>query len=133
MAAENVEIAKLAFEKFAGGGIESALSCFADDVVAYPFPEWIEQSEYRGHEGLRALMKVWTDNFDEFEFHTNEFREVEESVLVLGETAGRIKHSGVPIRQPLGAVYSDFRAGKIGEFRNFLTWQQALDAVGLSE
>ena len=53
--------------------------------------------------------------------------------MILGETAGRIKDSGVPIRQPLGVVYSDFRDGRIGKSRNFLTWRQALDAVGLSE
>jgi ketosteroid isomerase-like protein len=133
MSEENVEIAKLAYERFAGGGIEAALPSFADDAVAYPFPEWIEQSEYRGHDGLRALIAVWTDNFDEFEFHNHEIREVGDSVVILGETAGRIKDSGVPIRQPLGVVYSDFRDGRIGESRNFLTWRQALDAVGLSE
>jgi ketosteroid isomerase-like protein len=133
MSEDNVEIAKLAYERFAAGGIDAALSSFADDVVAYPFPEWIEQSEYRGHDGLRALIAVWTDNFDEFEFQNHEIREVGESVVILGETAGRIKDSGVPIRQPLGVVYSDFRDGRIGKSRNFLTWRQALDAVGLSE
>ena len=133
MSEENVEVAKLVYEKFAAGGVEAALPCFAQDVVAYPFPEWIEQSEYRGHDGLRALIAVWTDNFDEFELHTHEVREVGDSVLILGETAGRIKDSGVPIRQPLGVVYSDFRDGKIGKSHNFLTWRQALNAVGLSE
>ena len=54
-------------------------------------------------------------------------------MLVLAETFGRIKGSGVPIRQPLGMVSSDFRDGKIGENRNFLTWQEALEAVGLRE
>ena len=43
-------------------------------------------------------------------------------MVVLGETAGRIKGSGVPIRQPLGVVYSEIRDGRIGETRNFLTW-----------
>ena len=54
----------------------------------HPFPEWVEESEYRGHDGARTLIAVWTDNFDEFEFHIHEFREVGERVLVLGETAG---------------------------------------------
>jgi hypothetical protein len=39
----------------------------------------------------------------------------------------------VPIRQPLGVVHSDFHDGQIGVTRNFLTWVQALEAVGLSE
>lgn len=129
----NLEIAKRAYDTFAAGRIDAALPCFAPDVVAYPFPEWLEEAEYRGHDGLRALIAVWTDNFDEFEFNNHEYREVGDSVLVLGETAGRIKGSGVPIREPLGVVYSDFRDGMIGKTRNFLTWRQALEAVGLRE
>jgi hypothetical protein len=76
---------------------------------------------------------MWTDNFGAFKLDVYEFREVGDRVVFLGETAGRIKGSGVPIRQPLGVVYSDFRDGRIGEARYFLTWQQALEAVGLPE
>ena len=133
MSQENVEVVRRTFDAFAGGGIEAALPFFTPDVVAYPFPEWVEESEYRGHKGLRKLIAVWTDNFDEFEFHPHEIREVDDRVLVLAETAGRIKDSGVPIRQPLGQINSDFRNGLIGRIHNFLTWRQALDAAGLSE
>ncbi len=133
MSQENVEVSKRAQDAFVAGGIEAVVAFFAPDVVAYPFPEWVEESEYRGHDGLRTLMAVWTDNFDEFEFRAWEFREVGDRVLALGEIAGRIKGSGVPIRQPLGFVYDDFRDGLIGEACYFLTWNQALEAVGLSE
>ena len=133
MSQENVEIVRRTFDVFAGGGIEAALPFFTPDVIAYPFPEWVEESEYRGHNGLRRLIAVWTDNFDEFEFHPHEIREVDDRVLVLAETAGRIKGSGVPIRQPLGQINSDFRDSMIGKIHNFLTWRQALEAAGLAE
>ena len=64
---------------------------------------------------------------------SNEFRDLGDRVVELGEITGRIKATGVPIRQPFAMVLSDFRDGKIGEGRNFLTWQQALEAVGLRE
>ena len=70
---------------------------------------------------------------DDFELEVREVREVGDKVLVLAETVGRIKGSGVPIRQPFGAVYWDFRNGQIGEGRNFLTWREAIKAAGLSE
>ena len=133
MSQENVEIVRRIFDAYAGGGIEAALPFYTPDVVMHPFPEWIEESEYRGHAGVRRLIAVWTDNFDEFEFRAHEIREVGDQVLALAETAGRIKGSGVPIRQPLGVVNSKFRDGMIGETRNFLTWEQALEAAGLAE
>src|SRR4051794_16687487 len=105
MSQQNVELTRTVHDAFAAGGIEAALTYFAPDVVAYPFPEWVEESEYRGQDGMRALIAVWTDNFDGFEFHIADIRDAGSKVLLLGETAGRIKGSGVPIQQPLGVVY----------------------------
>ncbi len=133
MSKENVEIVRKAYEAFAAGGVEATGASFAPDAVHHAYPEWVTQSEYRGPDGLRTMLAEWTDNFDDFEFEVRELRGVGGSVVMLGETVGRIKGSDVPIRQPLGAVYSDFRDGQIGEARNFLTWREALEAVGLSE
>ena len=78
-------------------------------------------------------LAVWTANFDDFKLEMHEVREVGDRVLALGEMVGRIKGSGAPIRQPLGIVYSQFRGGQIREAYNFLTWREALEAVGLRE
>src|SRR3954447_7067846 len=132
MSGENVELTKRAYAAFAAGGVEAVLTYFASDAVIYPFPEWPDDSEYRGHDGVRALFAEWTENFDEFEMHNHEVREVGDRVLALGETAGRIKDSSVPIRQPLGVVF-ELRDGMIEGFVSFLTWREALEAAGLSE
>jgi ketosteroid isomerase-like protein len=133
MSQENFEIVRRAFEAFAAGGIEAALDFFAPDVVLYAFPEWPGPSEYRGHDGVRALLAEWIENFDDFEFEVREIREARERVLLLGETVGRIKETHAPIRQPFGAIYWDFDDGRMGEGRHFLTWREALEAAGLSE
>jgi ketosteroid isomerase-like protein len=134
MSQENVEIANRFIGAYAAGaGIERALPVFSPDAVVYPFPEWVEESQYQGHVGVRKLTAVWTDSFDDFAIEVEEVRDLGDRVVILGETTGRVKGTGVPIRQPVGAVLSDFRDGKIGEARFFLTWQQALEAVGLRE
>ena len=79
------------------------------------------------------VARAWTENFDDFEMEVHEIREVGDRVLLLAETVGRIKGSRVPIRQPFGAIYWDFRNGQTGKTRNFLTWREALEAAGLSE
>ncbi len=107
------------------------MPCFRADLVVHPFPEWIEQPTYRGHDGLRAIMAVWTESFDEFQIVPSELRELGDRAVMLGETTGRIK--GVSIRQPIGVAYADFRDEQIGEFSNFLSWRQALEAVGIED
>ncbi len=133
MSQENVELVKRCYAAFAADGVDGTLAIFAPDSVHHPFPEWFERSEYRGHEELKELLAVWTESFDEFAFEISDIRDAGDSVVMLGETVGRIMGTDVPIRQPLGAVYSDFRDGQIGEARNFLTWREALEAGGLSE
>ena len=133
MSQENVAIVRQAYEAFAAGGVDATGPSFAPDAIHHAYPEWVTQSEYRGPDGLRTLLAEFTDNFDNFEFDVRELRDCGDSVVMLGEIFGRIRGSGVPIRQPLGAVYSDFRDGQIGQARNFLTWREALEAAGLSE
>ena len=29
-------------------------------------PEWLDQSVYRGHDGLREVLRLWTESFDEY-------------------------------------------------------------------
>jgi hypothetical protein len=82
---------------------------------------------------LRRILVEWTENFDDFEFEIHEIRAVGDRVLLLAELVGTIKGSGVPVRQPLGAIWRDFRDEQLGEGRFFMTWREALEAAGLSE
>lgn len=88
---------------------------------------------YRGHDGIRRLSQAWTDNYDDWAWEIHEIRDLGARVLVLAEMSGQAKDSGVSIHQPVGIIYSNFRKGKIGDLRYFLTWQEALDAAALSE
>jgi hypothetical protein len=115
-------------------GIEALLVFYAADVVCYPAPGWVAEPLCRGHEGIRRLSAVWTENVDDVGLAVHEVRDMHERVLILAEFTGRAKDSGAPTRQPFGAVNSDLRDdGTVGEVRFFLSWQEALEAVGLAE
>ena len=139
MSQGNVEIVRNAFAAYSIGGIESALPFFSPDVVSYPDPEQaplldrVEKPPYRGHDGARTLDAMWAGAFDDYAWELHEIRDVQEGILVLAFLTGRSKEAGVPIRQRAGVVFSEFRDGMIGQVRYFLTWQQALEAAGLSE
>ncbi len=104
MSQENVEIVRRTFEQLEKSGVEAALRFLASDVVLYPFPEWVEASEYRGHDGIRRVLAVWTENFDDFTMELQELRDTGDRVVALYEQWGRIKGSGVRVRQPVGGT-----------------------------
>jgi ketosteroid isomerase-like protein len=134
MSQENVEIARGIVDAWNAGGAEALLRFCPDDVVWHPFPEWPDGAEARtGHEGVRELTGAWTDNFDEYKVAVGSARDLGDRVLIRGEMTGRIRGSGVPIRQTLGWVCSDFGDRQIGEIHFFLSWNEALEAAGLPE
>jgi ketosteroid isomerase-like protein len=126
MSEENVETVRRVYELFNEEGPEGAIVLSPPDVVWYPFPEWIEKPEYRGHDGIREVVAVWTDNFDEFAVEVEELRDLGDRVVALTIQSGKIKGTGSPVRQPVGVVYSGFRDGMVGEARFFQSWEEAL-------
>jgi len=133
MSHENVEVVRKSFEAHSAGGIEAALAFYAPDLVWDAGPEWVEDRIYRGHDGARRLDAVFIESFDAYGLAVHEIRAVGERVLALYEATGRIKDSGLPIRQPIGIVLSDFHDSMIGEVRSFFSWREALEAVALAD
>jgi ketosteroid isomerase-like protein len=134
MSQENVELVRRAFEAYARDGLDAVLPFVAPDAVFYPDPSWMEEREYHGRDGFAVFDKTQKDVFGEdFAIEVREIRAVGARVLVLTEAVGRATGSGVPIRQPAAHVFSRFRDSMIGEDRTFLSWDAALEAVGLAE
>jgi ketosteroid isomerase-like protein len=135
MSQENVEVVRRAFNVYFTRGVDALLEEHIPlDGVWHTAPEWIEASEYRGHEGIRSLLSVFPDNFDDWRLDVIELRDSGDSVVALIEHGGKIKGTDTPIHQPMGVVFSDFReGGQVGRFHSFQTWREALEAAGLQE
>jgi ketosteroid isomerase-like protein len=129
MSQQNVEVVRKSFEAHGAGGIEAPLPFDAPDFVWDAGPEWVEDRIYRGHDGARRLDAIFHDNFADYALEVHEIRAVGDRVLALYEATGRIRDSGLPIRQPVGIVLSHFRDGMIGKVRSFFSWREALEAV----
>ena len=113
--------------------IDSFLAFYAPDVVCYPAPGWVEEEVCHGHDGLRRLSAVWSANVTDVALEIHDVRDLRERLVILAELNGRDRASGMPLSQRFGAVNSRLGAdGKVGEVRFFLSWSEALDAVGLS-
>ena len=133
MSQQNVEIVRDAFETFSAEGIDAALSFFSPDVVWYPSERWLDDSAYRGHDGVRRLAAGFSENFDDFRYDVHDVRAAQDRVVALVAMKGRIKHSRSEVSQRRGFVVSGFRDGTFREVRAFPSWHDALEAVGREE
>jgi ketosteroid isomerase-like protein len=136
MSRENVETVQRAVEAWNADDLDAFLAELDADVEWQPAIEpGLEgkATTYRGHDGAR---KIWRqDRGEAWERLTNrphEFRDLGESVLVLGRLDLTARTTGIEFSQEVGEVF-DLQGGKIVRVRDFLTHAEALDAVGLRE
>jgi SnoaL-like domain len=94
-------------------------------------PEWLDQSVYRGHDGLREVLNLWTESFDEYQWSQERLIEGDDAIVGLYHQRGRIKGVDSWIEQPIGCVYR-FRGDKVSRLDVFFSWDAAITAAGVS-
>ena len=77
MSRRNVETVRNAFDTFGAKGIDAALLFFSPDVVWYPIARWLDDSAYRGHDGMRRLAAAFSENFDDFRYDVHGIRDAQ--------------------------------------------------------
>jgi len=130
MSQENVELVRNGIAAWNQRDAELWLSYAAPEIEWLPAgPAAVESSVYRGYDecasGFAAVWETW----DVFELHESEVRDLGDSVLWLGRVKMRGSASQVELDQEF-AVHSLVRDGKVTRTLTFLSWQEALEAVG---
>jgi ketosteroid isomerase-like protein len=129
---QNVEIVSQATDAFSRGDADAFAELTTSDV------EWkvglaaVEGEVFRGQEGVRAYFDRLRTAWSEFQFLTEEFRDLGDVVVVLGRLRGCGRGGGVPVESPVGAVW-ELRQGKVWRLRAYLNHAEALKAAGLEE
>jgi ketosteroid isomerase-like protein len=132
MSQENVEIMRKVIEAWNQHDTELWLSYATPEIEWRPAgPAAVEGAVYRGHDEVaRGMAAVW-ETWDEFDFREGEFRDLGDSVLWLGRVKMRGSASGIELDQEF-AIHSVSDDDKVTRVHTFLTWQAALEAVGLA-
>jgi ketosteroid isomerase-like protein len=135
MSQENVECLQPLYEAWRRGDYQSGLE------VLHPDIEWTAAADIpggdrvcHGREAVRAFLLDWRGAWCEYRVQPQQFIEldVDGQVLVLAHEYGRGKTSGVDVQTEFAQLWTirDGQAVRMQEWRN---WQDALEAVGLSE
>jgi ketosteroid isomerase-like protein len=132
MSQENVEILRKGIAAWNQRDADLWLSYAAPEIEWLPAgPAAVDSTVYRGYEECaRGFASVW-ETWAVFEFQEGEVRDLGDSVLWLGRVKMRGSASQVELDQEF-AVHSLLRNGKVTRTLTFLSWQEALEAVGLA-
>jgi ketosteroid isomerase-like protein len=92
----------------------------------------VEAQPFVGHAGIANWMSQELEPWEEWRLEPGEIREVGERVLVRTTVTARGQGSSVKLTADAGVVF-EFQDGRIMRLWSYLNWNDALEAVGLSE
>src|ERR1700704_1990317 len=134
MSQENVEVVRRMLQAFADGGLD-AMAEFWDPDLDWRAAEGAidDVGEMHGPVVVRRYIQDWIDTFDDFGVVVEELRDVgDDRVLSIQRLKGQAKLSGAETDLRY-ALVSTVRDGKVVRAREYLSVEDALEAVGLRE
>jgi uncharacterized protein len=134
MSEENVEAVKRGIEAFNREDVEGILEELDAEVEFQATLQVMlggAATVYRGHEGIRELLRDLDSAFAELHIGITEIRDLGERVVGIGRIRGRGKESGAEVESPYGIVV-ELKNGKGVQVSDYLDPQEALEAAGLS-
>ena len=133
MSQENVEAFKSAIDAYNRRDVEAVLAVHDPEVEWHAALQDMlggEASVYRGHQGLRELVRDLDESFSELQIEITQIRDLGERLVAIGHLRGSGKESGAGVESPIGYVL-DLAEGKVTRVRSYLDPQEALEVAGL--
>jgi ketosteroid isomerase-like protein len=135
MSQANVEAFERGLEAGNRGDVNTLLEVLDTEVAWHSALHALlggEATLYRGHDGIREMLRDLYDAFDEIRIEVSEIRDMGDRVVAIGRTRARGKASGADVNTPIGFV-TEFKNGKAISVRGYLDPKEALEAAGLRE
>jgi len=135
MSQENVEAFERAIDAYNRRDVEGVLEVHDAGVEWHAaLQEMIggEAAVYRGHKGLRELVRDLDEAFSELQIEITQIRDLGDRLVAVGHLRGCGKESGAEVESPIGYLL-DLTDGKVTRVRSYLDPQEALEAAGLRE
>jgi ketosteroid isomerase-like protein len=130
MSPGNVELARDLFERWAERDYDALMEASKSDVEIYSRFASLGGEPYRGRDGLERWIAEIEANFGRFEVRTDDFRDLGDRVLILGDIQLRGRTSGIEMDQPMGWLL-ELEDGKLARMFFYSSHAEALEASGL--
>jgi len=134
MSKESVEAFKRGVEAYNCLDAEALLDELDPEVEWHPALQTMfggEATVYRGHEGVRELLRDLDDALAEIHIEYSEVRDLGDQIVAIGRVRQRGRASGAETDSPLGTVADVISNGKLTCIRTYLDPKEALEAAGL--
>ncbi len=132
MSQENVEASERAWAMFMAGEIESLLALLDQEAEVHEAPEMPGARVFHGPEGWRQQIEGFSEAFTDLSYQRLESIDCGETVIAVIQATGTATSSGVP-GEVTYAQAETWRNGRMVLLRYFISREDALEAVGLSE
>jgi ketosteroid isomerase-like protein len=132
MSRENVEAVRAGYDALIRGDWSVSADVLSPDfeIDDRTLPE--ASSSRRGLDALRAARGAMAEAFDEFRYEVEEARDLGDRVLVRAHVFAHGTGSGLGLDGTMGHLWT-FTDGRASRLDVYGSWQEALEAVGLSE
>jgi ketosteroid isomerase-like protein len=135
MSQRNVEAFKRGIAAYNRGDVEALLDTLHPRVEWRPsLPVLLggDLTVYRGHAGVRAMLRELDDVIPERRLDFSDIRETDDRVVATGRIRTRGRGSGAVTESLFGWV-ADFKDGKATRIRTYLDPEEALEAAAVNE
>jgi ketosteroid isomerase-like protein len=133
MSESDIDSLRRGYDAFNQRDLEGLLAFFDPDATWIPSSSaWGAGGTYHGHEGLVRLLEELERDWQVFQSVAQEFRQVGDWILVLGDVLAIPKDGGKEIRSPTAWIW-EMRDGKALRLQAYTEPRRALEALGIPE
>ena len=131
MSKQNVELHQRSIDAVNDRDLSAFLALMDDDVEAVSRIVAVEGGLH-GHEGIRRWWDEWLGAFPDYEIEVDEIQDLGDVTIASMRAVGHGAGSNVPLEDNIWLA-TRWRRGKCIWWRVLYSWDEALEAAGVSE
>jgi ketosteroid isomerase-like protein len=132
MSHENLEASRRMWHRFLAGDVAGALAFLDADVEVHDVPQMPDARIYHGHAGWQTQIDKFNEAFTNLTYEVLESIDRGQNVVSVVHASGIATSSGIAGDATYAQVET-WRDGRVVSMRYFMSKEDALEAVGLSE